>query len=128
MGQAQLSLLFVGLTAATAFSQSPAPPCPRVIAVDGAGVAHTCSSAIRAVANCEGTPIELEVFPWSHGCLRLRLDQTDVPHIRGRGAVLADRICELRRSEPARPLILLCYSSGCAVGLAAAENLPPNSL
>jgi pimeloyl-ACP methyl ester carboxylesterase len=128
MGRLELSLLFVGVTAATAVGQPAAPQIPRVVAVDGVGVAHACSSAIRAVAKSDGIPLELEVFSWSHGCLRLRLDQTDVPHIRERGAALADRICELRRNEPARPLVLLCYSAGCAVGLAAADHLPPNSL
>jgi pimeloyl-ACP methyl ester carboxylesterase len=128
MGRAELTLLFVGLTAATAAGQPPGPPAPRIIALDGAGGSNACSSAIRAVAKCDGIPMEIEVFYWSHGCLKLRLDQTDVAHIRAKGAVLADRICELRRNEPQRPLILLCYSSGCAVGLAGADRLPANSL
>jgi pimeloyl-ACP methyl ester carboxylesterase len=72
--------------------------------------------------------LTVETFVWSHGYLRVLADQLDQAHARDQGLRLADRVRVCRQAYPDLPIYLLGHSAGCAVVLAAAEVLPPQSL
>jgi pimeloyl-ACP methyl ester carboxylesterase len=96
--------------------------------VDGAGDLRGCSNAFSRANMMAGNPVELSVFPWSHGYPRLLMDQIDMGHARARGAKLAAAIAERRAREPGRRVVLLAHSAGCAVALAAADVIPPDAI
>src|SRR5262245_15282672 len=106
--------------------EKPASPDtrPLVWVLDGAGDLKGCSNALVSANALSGEPVELAVFPWSHGYRRLWRDQTDTAHARLQGAKLAEAIQERRAKEPGRRVIVLGHSAGCAVALAAGDLLP----
>ncbi len=109
-------------------SEPAVPKKPLVWVVDGAGDLRGCSNALRAVNVAAGEPVELVVFPWSHGYRRLLRDQIDMGHARRQGMRLAQWIEQQRQQEPTRRLVLVAHSAGCAVALAAGDVLPPDCL
>jgi pimeloyl-ACP methyl ester carboxylesterase len=123
---------FVVLVAAGRAEAAAPPPAvdsrPLVWIVDGAGDLRGCSNAFTQANMLAGGPLELAVFPWSHGYRRLVLDQTDTKHAKAQGARLAQKIQERSRQEPGRRVIVVAHSAGAAVALAAADNLPANSI
>src|SRR5688572_23474298 len=80
-----------GRTSADSASQKAADR-PLVWVLDGAGDLKGCSTALGGVNSLLGEPLELAVFPWSHGYRRLLADQTDMDHAREQGARLAAAI------------------------------------
>jgi hypothetical protein len=111
-------------------SQKPEQPDPRPLVwiLDGAGDLKGCSNALGAANIVAGFPVEIAVFPWSHGYRRLLRDQIDMEHAREQGERLAHAIAERKKQEPGRRVILIGHSAGCAVVLAACELLPMDSL
>jgi pimeloyl-ACP methyl ester carboxylesterase len=117
------------LIAANASAAPPAPDSrPIVWIADGAGDLRGCSNAFAHANMLAGGPLELAVFPWSHGYRRLLMDQTDLNHARSQGARLAARIVERSKEEPGRRVILVAHSAGSAVALAAGDSLPPGAV
>src|SRR5262249_20780314 len=73
-------------------------------------------------------PLHVRTFAWGHWRGLGLADAADAAHASRQGAILA---CEVRRrvaERPSRPVSLVGYSAGCAVVLAAAEHLPPDTL
>lgn len=103
-------------------------PRPLVWVLDGAGDLRGSSTALAQANLMAGTPLELCVFPWSHGYRRMLLDQTDMAHARVQGARLAAAILERQQREPGRRVVLAAHSAGCAVAVAAGDVLPPDSV
>ncbi|MCS7022623.1 MAG: alpha/beta hydrolase [Gemmataceae bacterium] len=101
---------------------------PLVWIVDGAGDLKGCSNAIGYANAVRGQPLEVVVFPWSHGYRRLLRDQIDGEHARRQGVRLAQAILERKAREPDRRVVLIAHSAGCAVALGAGDVLPPNSV
>jgi len=101
---------------------------PLVWIVDGAGDLKGCSNAFAHANMLVGGPLELTVFPWSHGYRRLLMDQRDAKHSRLQGMRLAERIAERSKAEPNRKVIVVSHSAGAAVVLAAGDALPPGSV
>jgi hypothetical protein len=101
---------------------------PLVWVVDGAGDLKGCSNALIQVNATATAPVELSVFPWSHGYRQLLKDQVDMDHARAQGTKLAAAICERQAREPGRRVVLVAHSAGCAVALTASETLPPDSI
>ncbi|MBA4065985.1 MAG: hypothetical protein C0501_20155 [Isosphaera sp.] len=102
----------------------PDPTRPLVWVLDGAGDLKGCSTALAKA----DVPVELAVFPWSHGQYRLIADQTDLAHAREQGARLAEAVRERAAREPGRRVVLVGHSAGCAVVLAAGDALPPDAV
>ncbi|MDB5313684.1 MAG: hypothetical protein JWO38_7886 [Gemmataceae bacterium] len=103
-------------------------PRPLVWVVDGAGDFRGCSIAFTHANMSAGNPVELAVFPWSHGYRKLLLDQTDAAHARAQGVRLAAKLLDRRREEPGRRMVIVAHSAGAAVALAAGDALPPDSI
>jgi len=118
----RLSLVLAVGIAGSAPAAEPARPL--VFVVDGAGDLKGCSTALALTNADEGCPVELTVFPWSHGHRRLLLDQFDHKHAKEKGAALAEKLAETRRLDPQRRLVVVAHSAGCAVALAACSALP----
>lgn len=97
---------------------------PLVWVLDGAGDLKGCSNALASVNAGAGEPVELVVFPWSHGYRKLYKDQTDTEHAKEQGARLAQAILERKAREPGRRVVVVSHSAGCAVALAAGDLLP----
>src|SRR5262245_44547608 len=126
---APLLLLLAGCTALPQRSESRLPPdraAGVVLVADGAGGRATCGRALAEVA--EPYALHVRSFPWAHWYGPGLADVTDVAHARRQGELLADEVRALIAERPRRPVSLVGYSAGCAVVLAAAERLPPDSL
>jgi len=111
-------------------SQKPAAAAekPLVWVVDGAGDLKGCSNALGATNATMADPVDLEVFAWSHGYRRLLLDQIGTGHAKAQGMKLAHEILERKLKEPGRRVVLVAHSAGCAVALAACDQLPIDSV
>jgi hypothetical protein len=101
---------------------------PIVWVIDGAGDLKGCSNALAPVNAGAGSPVELAVFPWSHGYRKLLRDQIGTAHARAQGARLAQTILEQKALEPGRRVVVVAHSAGCAVALAACDLLPIDSI
>ena len=67
----------------------PREPRPLVWIVDGAGDLGGCSKGVSQANVLAGNPVELSVFPWSHGYRKLIQDQRDAKHTKLQGTRLA---------------------------------------
>ncbi len=114
---------------ADAQSASPAEDTrPLVWVLDGAGDLKGCSNALACANMLAGEPVELTVYPWSHGYRRLLADQIDTAHAREQGARLAAAVLERKAKEPNRRIVLVGHSAGCAVVLAAGDVMPRDAV
>ena len=112
----------------TARPTDPIDPRPLVWVVDGAGDLKGCSTALTQANQSAGGPVELAVFPWSHGYRQLYKDQTDWAYARMQGARLAAAIRDRQAREPGRRVVVVAHSAGTAVALTAGEVLPPDAI
>lgn len=96
--------------------------------LDGAGDLKGSSNALAQANSADGNPVELSVFPWSHGYRRLLMDQIDMTHVRIQGAKLAQAIQERKAREPGRRVVLIGHSAGCGVILCACDQLPMDAV
>ena len=103
-------------------------PRPVVWVLDGAGDLKGCSNALLSGNAQAGNPVELNVFPWSHGYRRLLLDQIGTTHAKEQGMRLAAAILEQKAREPDRRVVVVGHSAGCAVALAAGDVLPMDAI
>jgi pimeloyl-ACP methyl ester carboxylesterase len=101
---------------------------PLVWVLDGAGDLKGSSNALTQVNSAAGNPVELTVFPWSHGYRRLLMDQVDMSHARNQGAKLAQAIMDRKAREPGRRVVVMGHSAGCAVVLTACDLLPIDAI
>jgi pimeloyl-ACP methyl ester carboxylesterase len=108
------------------------PPCRPAIGIvfvaNGSGDFRTVSTNLGEVLAATGTPLQLETVEWSHGFGRYLVDHLDHCNHLEQGALLAARISALRQSCPGTRIYLVGHSAGCAVVLAAAEYVPPDSI
>jgi hypothetical protein len=116
-----------GWTAAGGEAQKQ-DPRPLVWVLDGAGDLKGCSNALSWADRLAGDPVEIAVFPWSHGYRRLYADQTDCEHAKAQGQLLAQAIQERKAREPGRRVVVVGHSAGCAVALAAGDLLPIDAI
>ena len=106
----------------------PAPPLHVLFVADGAGDYRACSRVVRQTAQADGWPLDVRTFRWLHGYLRNIADHTDHEWLRARGHDLAGLVLAQRQARPDLPVSLLGHSDGSAVVLAAAAELPPDTL
>lgn len=113
------------------------PPCPPsgladprgvVFVADGAGNFLGASQSLRQELQQGERPLVVQTVPWSHGTGRILADVTDTANSRCHGRQLAAGVLGLRQIRPDWEIYLVGYSAGCAVTLAAADCLPPDSV
>jgi hypothetical protein len=107
---------------------APVPPRHVLFVADGAGDYRAASTAIRETAQADGWPLDVRTFVWSHGYMRVFADQLDYEWARARGHDLAGAVLAQRQARPDLPVSLVGHSAGAGVVLAAAEELPPDTL
>lgn len=107
----------------------PVPsPAGIVFVANGSGDVRTLSTNLRQVVAETSAPLQIETFVWSHGRGRSLADHRDHANHRAQGGRLAAQVAASRQQCPHRPIFLIGHSAGCAVVLAAAEMLPPDSV
>jgi pimeloyl-ACP methyl ester carboxylesterase len=122
-----LGALTVGGPGAAAEEAVPAKP-GIVIVVGGVGGWDCVGTGAQAVLPHLGVGHEIRSFPWGHGYGNLLRDLQDIRHILRKADELAQEIRRLKVDTPLKPVYLIGKSAGCGLVLAAAEQLPPNSL
>jgi pimeloyl-ACP methyl ester carboxylesterase len=95
-----------------------------VFAADGAGNFQVSSRTLRTVAAEDHLPLEVHTFEWSHGYLRVLSDEIRYRYAREQGGRMAAAVLAYHADHPGTPIYLYGHSAGCAVVLAAAEELP----
>lgn len=120
-----------GSTVRCSWSAWAAPAFLRpgiVFVIDGAGGFEAASRSIRDIAHEAHTPLDVRTFSWTHGYCRIFSDQMHEAHQREEGRILAEVLRSCRQEAADQPIYVIGHSAGCGVVLAAAENLPPNTL
>jgi hypothetical protein len=106
----------------------PAHPAGVVFVADGAGDFRMLSHSLRKAIAAEAKPLCVKTFVWSHGYYRILADQVCMAHARDKGRRLAGLILGQRNTSPDGPIYLVGHCAGTTVLLAAAEQLPPNTV
>lgn len=99
-----------------------------VFVADGAGNFQCTSKALRQAVAEDHLPLCVETVPWSHGKLRVLADTVDCANARRQGQMLASQILQRRQTCATERITLIGHCAGCAVVLAAAECLPPDTI
>jgi pimeloyl-ACP methyl ester carboxylesterase len=104
------------------------PPRGIVFVANGAGDSRSVTHNLGQALAETGTPLQVETVAWSRGYRRNIADQVDHANHLDHGYRLALQIADYRRTYPDRHVYFIGHSAGAAVGLAAAEMLPPDSI
>src|SRR5262245_44317435 len=120
-------------TAAPRGSLPPAPaptlpPTAVVFVANGSGDFRTVTKNLTDVVAETGLPLQIETVAWSHGFGRYVTDHIDHANHVAEGRRLAFQVAAYRQAYPGRKVYLIGHSAGCAVVLAATEQLPPDSI
>jgi hypothetical protein len=106
----------------------PLHPCGVVFVADGAGDFRVLSHSLRKAIAAEKLPLTVKTFVWSHGYYRIVADQIGMDHAREQGHRLAAILIAERQAYPEMPIYLVGHCAGTTVLLAAAEELPPDTV
>ena len=111
-------------------ARASGPPSTQGITfvADGSGDLRQVSDKLAAVAWEAQAPMAVHRVQWSHGKGAVFPDLYDADHHQEKGKALARRIYAYRQAHPNARICLIGYSSGASVALAAAENVPPQTL
>jgi pimeloyl-ACP methyl ester carboxylesterase len=105
------------------------PPARRpgiLFVANGAGDLRGTSEGACAAVTAAGLPWEVKTVRWSIGPLSLGLLDLKSRHNHAiKGRLLAQEVACYRKAHPGHMICLVGHSAGCAVVLAAAEQLPP---
>jgi pimeloyl-ACP methyl ester carboxylesterase len=107
---------------------SVSPPAGVVFVANGSGDFHTVTDNLAEVVSQACVPVEIQTFTWSHGYGRYVYDHVHHANQVERGRCLTAQIMAYHQAFPERRIFLMGHSAGCAVVLAAAESLPPDSI
>jgi pimeloyl-ACP methyl ester carboxylesterase len=99
-----------------------------VFVANGSGDFRTVSRNLRQVVAETTAPLQIETYIWSHGYMRYVIDHVDHTNHLEQGAQLAAQVAAHHQACRDRRIYLIGHSAGCAVVLAAAEMLPPDSI
>jgi pimeloyl-ACP methyl ester carboxylesterase len=99
-----------------------------VIVANGSGDFRTVTRGLIQAVTETAAPLQIETYVWSHGYGRYILDHVDHTNHLNHAHPLAVQVAAYRQACPNRRIYLVGHSAGCAVVLAAAEMLPPDSV
>jgi len=113
-------------------SAAPVPVIPGatgvVIVANGSGDSHTVSNTLNQILTKTHASLQVETVAWSLGYRRYLADHVDHANHLAQGQLLACQVVAYRQAYPGRRIYLMGHSAGCAVILAAADVLPPDSV
>ena len=136
----RIRLLLVLLAALGVCSGAPAKPPARpapadedskpgvVLVVCGIGGIDFVALSSQWALPRAGVRHQIREFSWTHGKGRLLRDLQDTQHCLLKAAELAAEIRQIKSENPDRPVYLVGKSGGAGLVLAAAEQLPPQTL
>jgi hypothetical protein len=75
-----------------------------------------------------GVRHEIREYVWTHGKGHLFRDLQDTQHCIQKADELAQEVRKIKKADPNRPVFLMGKSGGAGLVLAAAEQLPPETL
>jgi pimeloyl-ACP methyl ester carboxylesterase len=104
------------------------PPTGIVYFVDGAGGYQKSRSSLESAVRKSGLALEVRSFDWNYPNGFGLADEVDVAHSRAQGERLAQELALCQSLRPGVPVYVVAYSAGCAVALAAADSLSPDSV
>jgi pimeloyl-ACP methyl ester carboxylesterase len=108
---------------------SDAPTKPGVIFIaGGAGGMDFGNTSTRWSFKHAGVPHEIREFLWTHGKGHVLRDLQDTRHLVVKAQELAAAVAQYKAENPDRPVYLIGRSTGAAIVLLAAAELPDNSL
>ncbi len=99
-----------------------------VFVADGSGGLHRVADNLSIVLRDARIPVHVERVAWSHGQGTVLRDLYGDDNHRSHARCLASQVLAYRQAHPEQRIDLLGYSSGAAVVLAAAEDLPPDTV
>jgi pimeloyl-ACP methyl ester carboxylesterase len=108
-----------------------APPQTRpgvVLVVGGAGGFDNLAASAQWAFPRADVPHEVREFVWTHGWGEILKDLQDTRHLLLKAKELTAEIQKIQTEDPKRPVFLIGKSTGAAIVLAAAEQLPVGSL
>jgi Serine aminopeptidase, S33 len=112
--------------ATAAADQQPKPGV--IIVVCGIGGIDFVGLSSQWALPRAGVRHEIREFPWTHGKGRLLRDLQDTQHCLRKADELAAEVHKIKAQDPERPVYLVGKSGGTGLVLAAAEQLPPQTL
>jgi pimeloyl-ACP methyl ester carboxylesterase len=104
------------------------PPTGVVFVANGSGDFRTVSTNLCQVVTQTCTPLEVQTFVWSLGYGRYMSDHVNHTNHLVQGQRLAAEVRAYHQAYSDRKVYLIGHSAGSAVVLAAAEQLPPDSV
>ena len=132
-----LSLTLIALGPGPTGRAKPIRPGPQtdpqsrpgvVIVVCGIGGIDFVALSSQWALPRAGVRHEIREFSWTHGKGRLLRDLQDTQHCLRKGDELAEEVRKIKAQDPDRPVYLVGKSGGTGIILAAAEQLPPQTL
>jgi hypothetical protein len=113
------------------FANPPSPAQPKrgvVIVVGGVGGLDFLGMAAHWALPRAGVRHDIQEFVWTHGRGHFFKDLQDTRHFLKKAEDLAREIRRIKAVDPERPVFLLGKSGGTGLVLAAAAQLPPDTL
>jgi hypothetical protein len=99
-----------------------------VFVVEGVGGFDVFGTSARWALPRAGVHHEIRDFVWTHGWGSVLKDLQDTRHMLRKAGDLAEEIRQVKATTPERPVYIVAKSGGTGVALAAAEQLPPQTL
>src|SRR5205085_469264 len=99
-----------------------------IFLVEGIGGLDLVGQSAHWALPHAGVPHEIRDFFWTHGKWQFLKDLQDTSHLRSKADELATEILRVKQTDPERAVYILAKSGGTGLALAAAEQLPANTL
>jgi hypothetical protein len=126
LGLVLVAVLALGCPPLRAQGPAQAPAAEGVVfTVDGSGSLREIGDDLRLLVDEAHLPLQVEAFDWSQGRYRVFADLHGHDHQKAKGEELAALVLARRQACPAGKVYLVSHSSGAAIVLAAAQQLPP---
>lgn len=103
-------------------------PRAYVFVANGSGDSGTLTNNLSVAVEESSTSLGVESFNWSHGRGLSLADHMDRDNQVAQGKRLAAQVIEYTKVPGAPKIYLMGHSTGCAIVLTAAENVPPGTI
>lgn len=108
--------------------QTPATKRGLIVIVGGVGGIENLKLSLQWALHHAGMEAEVQNFEWTHGKGHIFKDLQDTRNHIQKTKELVEEIHKVKNADPERPIYLIGRSAGTVVALAAAAELPPQTL